>query len=163
MEKKEKIYKCEYCEESFKRSQALGSHISNIHKNLPSTKPIPTPTFLEQDPEIQNLKKQIEKRRLERELEGIEATPQAIQLAERTKMLEMKIQNLEKETTYLKKFEPTINNLITKQYYIIEYFILLIRHSSITNKGKKMLFEMMLKQFPKEIKQLAEALANSNS
>ena len=72
--------------------------------------PPPPPEILT-DPEILELRKKLEKRRLEKALEDIEETPKIIDLAERVIRLEETMKGVEKLKTYEQTQDKTLRSL----------------------------------------------------
>lgn len=70
----------------------------------------PTPPEILTDPEILELRKKLEKRRLEKALEDIEETPKIIDLAERVIRLEETVKDVEKLKTYEQTQDKTLRS-----------------------------------------------------
>ena len=73
--------------------------------------PPPPPPEILTDPEILELRKKLEKRRLEKALEDIEETPKIIDLAERVIRLEETMKDVEKLKTYEQTQNKTLRSL----------------------------------------------------
>ena len=98
---------------AFKTPQALSSHITYTHRRVKTLEgaATPTPPEILTDPEILELRKKLEKRRLEKALEDIEETPKIIDLAERVIRLEETMKDVEKLKTYEQTQDKTLRSL----------------------------------------------------
>jgi hypothetical protein len=159
-------YQCDICGKSFQTPQALKSHISYQHKRPKRIKEITTttPPQILEDPEIIELRKQLEKRRLQRAIEEVEDVPKIIELAERTIKLEETIKGIQdyqaKQDQTLTRLSNILSNLLTQFAFIARTFPLLLRPSLINLKFFLKEYERL---FPTYSKELANALTELNN
>jgi len=163
-------FKCDICGKTFKTPQSLASHISYVHKKPKRIKEItttPTPPAIQHDPEILELRKKLEKRKLERQLEELENTPKLIELAERVTKLE---ENMKKILEYQAESNQTLvilsNKIIElenrlkiledKMEFIGMTYPFLIGSVDKSEKWKGDMLDIYEKVFPEEYKALIE-------
>jgi archaellum component FlaC len=165
-------FKCDICGKTFKTIQALKSHISYAHKRAKKIKDItttPTPPEIQQDPEILELRKMLEKRKLEKQLEEMENTPKIIDLAERVTKIEENMkkildyqaesnQTLATLSSKIIELENRIKTLEDKMEFIGITYPFLIGSSNKPEKWKDDMLDIYERVFPEEAKALIEAM-----
>jgi hypothetical protein len=153
-------YQCDICGKSFQTPQALKSHISYQHKRPKRIKEITTttPPQILEDPEIIELRKQLEKRRLQRAMEELEDVPKIIDLSERTTKLEEIIKGIQdyqaKQDQTLTRLSNLVSNLTIQLDFIAQSLPLFLNPEIIDEKNFLYMYAQI---FPKHYKKLEEA------
>ena len=107
------MFRCDMYDKTFKTPQALSSHITYAHRRarMQGITDAPLPPEILNDPEILELRKKLEKKRIQKELDELEETPKIIELVERVRGLEENAKKVEKLETQQLGQDKTLRQL----------------------------------------------------
>jgi len=103
---------CPICGKRFENTRALGSHVTYKHKRAKEIMDITTttPPQLEQDPEILELRREYEIKRLKRAIRAMDEKPTLMEANEKLRSLDQRLSRVEEDMRKIVKWIELFKN-----------------------------------------------------